>query len=503
MVAALKMARWRYGLISMLLLTLSGCMVGPTYHAPDVSKYVAKQWDAASLDNGQRVKGQTAPMTAWWRQFKDPTLSGLVGRLVDSSPALAEARQRIVEARARRGVADAARLPQVDLTGSYTHAKAGSKAVSFQGPPPGQDADLFAAGVTAGWEADLWGRVAHLVQAADAEIDASYESYRGMMVSMAAELTLAYIDVRTLQARLATVDRNIALEAKTLELARAQLDAGTGTRLAVAQTEQLLNRTRALRPELMRGLTEAQNRIKVLLGEPPQHKDLAAGPMPAVPSLIGIGIPADLMVRRPDIRGAERRYAATVARIGATEAEKYVQLGISGTLNLQSDTAGGLLDTSAMIYSLGPGLRFPLFSGGRIKSDIEVRKSQAEQARLQLQQKIISALSEVENAGAGVVQTQERIGALKTSAKAADKSVALARSLYSAGLADFYQVLDAEKRQVAAEDDLLVARQHALAEVVRLYRSLGGGWQAMESEKSQGENGHASRKAENPRQAPD
>ncbi len=473
----------RYGLITLLLLTLSGCMVGPTYRAPDVSKVVAKDWNALSLKNGERLRGQSPPMAAWWRQFKDPALSGLVERLVDSSPAVAEARERIVEARARRGVANAGRLPEIDLGAAYEHAKAGIKSVSFQGPLPGHEANLFAAGVTASWEPDLWGRVAHLVQAANAEIDVSYDSYREMMVSMAAELTLAYIDVRTLQARIAVADRNIALEEKTLALARTQFHAGTGTELFVTQTEQLLNRTRALRAELLASLTVAQNRIKVLLGEPPQAKDLVPGPMPEVPALIGIGIPADLLVRRPDIRGAERQYAAAVAQIGAAEAEKYVQLTISGTFNLQSDTLGGLLDTSTFIYSLGPQLQFPLFSGGRIQSNIEVRKSQAEQARLELQQKILSALSEVENAGAGVVRTQEQVRALKASTEAADRSVELAQSLYRAGLVDFYQVLDAEEKQVAARDDLLVARQNALAEVVQLYRSLGGGWQVMEAGK--------------------
>jgi outer membrane protein TolC len=203
--------------------------------------------------------------------------------------------------------------------------------------------------------------------------------------------------------------------------------------------------------------------------------------MPDVPALIGIGIPADLLRQRPDIRGAERQYAAAVERIGVAEAEKYVQLRIFGTFNLQSDTAGGLLDTSALIYSLGPGLRFPLYTGGRIQSNIEVRKSQAEQARLKIQQKLLAALSEVENAAAGVVRTQERVNALKTSAKAADRNVELAQSLYSAGLVDFYQVLDAQERQVATADDLLVAKQNALGEVVRLYRSLGGGWLVMES----------------------
>jgi multidrug efflux system outer membrane protein len=469
------------GIWAVLVLAMTGCMVGPHYHPSGVPDYMKESWPATSLKGSEALDGQKQPMAAWWRQFKDPELSGLVEKLVGSNPALAEARQRIIEARARRGIVDADRLPEVDLNANYTHAGTGEKAVSFQGPPPGQEVNLYAAGVVAGWELDLWGRVARLVEATDARIGASYADYHDMMVSLAAELTLAYIDTRTLEARLEMVGRNISLQEKTLDLAESRYRAGTGAQLQVAQTERLLQSTRALVPKYKGALTVAENRIKVLLGQPPGADILKPGPLPSVPPLIGIGLPVDLLVRRSDIRAAERRYAATVAQIGAAEADRYIRLSLSGTLSLQTDTVSDLLDKESLIYMLGPGLQFPLFSGGRIRSDIQARQSQAEQARLALEQKILAALSEVENAAAGVVRSQEQVIDLEAAEKAGKHSVHLADDLYRAGLGDFFQVIDAEEKLLAVQEELLLTRQSALAEVVQLYRALGGGWQVLES----------------------
>jgi multidrug efflux system outer membrane protein len=476
--------RPRWVLISasaVFILTITGCTVGPHYQRPDVSGYTKEGWQAASLEGGEALDGEAQPMAAWWRQFKDEELSSLVESLVGSNLALAEARQRIVEARAQRGIVNADRLPQVDLDAAYTRAGTGKEAVSFQGPPPDEQISLYGASVVAGWELDLWGRVAHLVEGADAEIEAAYADYHAMMISLASEMTLAYVDGRTLQARMEMVKQNIALEEKTLDLSESRYRAGTGTQLQVAQTKRLLESLRALIPEYERALTVAQNRMSVLLGRPPGANVLKPGPLPSVPRLIGIGLPADLLVRRPDIRGAERRYAAAVAQVGVAEADRYVRLSLSGAVSLQTDTASALLDKDALIYILGPGLQFPLFSGGRIRSNIQVRQSLAEQARLALEQKILAALSEVENAAAGVVRSQEQVINLTAAAKAAQQSVHLADNLYRAGLGDFFQVIDAEEKRVAVQEELLLARQNALAQVVQLYRALGGGWQVLES----------------------
>lgn len=460
---------------------LAGCMVGKDYEVPDLSPQMADQWKTAS-ETGTVLDAKQQPDTKWWRQFDDGVLTGLVERLAGSNLTLAQARERIVEAYARRGIVGADSKFQASANAAYTHAEAGDEAVSFQGPPAGSSADLFSTGAAASWELDLWGRTKRMVEAADADIEAGYADYKSMLVSLSAELTLAYIDLRTLQARTDAVEENIGLQEKTLELAQTRLQSGVGTALEVARTKRLLQSTRARIPELKRGMSGSENRINVLLGARPGETRLQPGSMPEVPELIGIGIPMDLMTRRPDISAAGLRYRAAVARTGAAEAGKYPRLSLSGTLSLQSDSLDGLIDPDSLIYSLGPDLYFPLFTGGRIDSSIQQRASQAEQARLAFSQKLFEALSEVETAASGVVRTQEQVKNLQAAEASARESVELAESLFHSGLGDLFQVLDAEKQLVSLQESLLLAQQRALSEVVNLYRALGGGWEDRGSE---------------------
>lgn len=457
---------------------LAGCMAAPDYPAPDLGTRMADHWSAGA-NAGTGLDRRQQPATEWWRQFNDDTLTALVERLSGSSLALAESRERIAEAFARRGVVGAGACPQAAATAAYTRAESGNAVISFQGPPAGMAADLVTTGAAANWELDLWGRTQRLGEAADADIEAGYADYRSILVSLCAEMSLAYIDLRTLEARLDSVFQNIALHEKSLELAHTRLSSGIGTSMEVAQIKRLLQTTRAQVPELRRAASAAGNRIDLLLGARPGETVVPAGELPEVPELIGIGIPLDLMTRRPDIQGALQRYQAAVARTRAAEADKYPRLSLSGTLSLQSDSVAGMLDPDALIYSLGPGIHFPLFTGGRIDSSIQQRASQAEQARLVLGQKLLQALSEVETAAAGVVRTQERVQDLQAAEKAARESVTLAEALFRSGLADFFQVLDSEKQQVALQDSLLLAQQQALAQVVTLYRALGGGWEKL------------------------
>ncbi|MEE4166048.1 MAG: efflux transporter outer membrane subunit [Desulfocapsaceae bacterium] len=459
-----------------LLLILSACSVGPNYQEPDISSVMNEQWLVAG-ENRERFDPDRQPMTAWWQQFNDPELSRLIAQLVSSSRALAEARQRIVEVSARQGVVDADRWLQLSAAFGYTHAETGDQAVSLQGWPPGKSVSVVSAGVVAGWELDIWGRTARLLEAAEEDVRATYGVYHGLMVSLAAELTLAYIDTRTLEARLENVRETIVLQEKSLRLLQTRLQAGNGSTLEVVRAKRFVQTTRARIPDLEKNLSLAKNRISLLLGLPPGQGVLHPGPLPSVPLLIGVGLPIDLMTRRPDIRQAVHHYHGSVARIGAAEAERYPALRLSGTLNLSSDTLGNLLDADALIYSLGPGLSFPIINGGRIESVVAVRTSQAEQARLVLEQKIIAALAEVENAAAGVLFSREQTAELLSAEQLAAKSAELAESLYRAGLSDSFQVLSAQQELITIQESLFLARQQALSEVVRLYRSLGGGWE--------------------------
>jgi len=457
------------------LLCLQSCTVGPDYKKPDLAGVMQDKWQ--ETNEGNRFAADRQPDEQWWRQFHDDALTGLVDRLYSSSIPLAQARERIVEVNARQGVVAADRRLQLAAALGYTHAETGDEVASLQAIPPGKTLDIYSTGLTAGWELDLWGRTARLLEAGEQDIRTSYADLHGLQVSLAAELSLAYFEARTVAARIVKVQENLELQQKTRALAQSRYEAGNGSALEVARTDRLISSTRARLPELERSLAVAGNRINVLLGLPPRERVLYPGPLPAVPQLIGVGLPADLVTRRPDIDRALTVYHSAVARIGAAQAAKYPTLAISGTLTLSTDTFDGLFDSDSLMYTLGPGLQFPIFTGGRLEANVGVRKSQAEQARLALEQQIVQALSEVENASVGVVRSLQQTDELNQAEKFAVKSVDLADELYQAGLGDLYQVLDNQQQLVNIQESLLLARQHALSEVVALYRALGGGWQ--------------------------
>lgn len=457
-----------------LLMTCQSCTVGPDYSSPDLSPFMQDQWQTTEAI--QFTADQ--PEIRWWRRFNDPQLDSLIEQLFSSNLALKAAAARISEANARQGIVGADKQLQLAAALGYNRAETGDETVTLQAIPPGRTIDIFSAGLVAGWELDIWGRISRLLEAAEADVRATYSERQSLLVSLAAEISLAYIEQRTLEARRQVIEQNIRLQEQSLQLARDLYQTGSGTALAVARSERLLETTRSRIPELERTLTGTKNRIRVLLGKSPGHDLSPAGPMPEVPALLGIGLPADLLTRRADIRQALHRYQATVARIGAAEAERYPSLSLSGNLTLSSDTLGGVFDLDSLYYTLGPNLLFPLLTGRRIESNIAVQTSRSEQAQLALEQKILEALAEVENSADGVIRSQQQIDRLAAAAEAAAKSVNMSKSLYQAGLVDFFQVLDNQQQLVVSQEALLLARQQALSDVIRLYRSLGGGWES-------------------------
>jgi NodT family efflux transporter outer membrane factor (OMF) lipoprotein len=467
--------------LPLMFLTCGCTVVGPDYGAPELSDKHGGRWQ-----NGQEIGGRTsvtggAPVAQWWEQFGDSELTRLVNEVVQRNPDLAIAKARIVEAGLGRRLAGAARLPYVDLDGKIIQADTGKKAVNPEGPPPGEDATLFSAGGFAGWELDLWGRVARSVEAADRRYEAEIETYRYVAVSLTAELVLAYIDVRVLEERLRILKANIKLLSKTLELVELRYRTGNSTELDVKQIRRQLNRTSALVPELRRARSVAANRIALLLGLPPAENHLADGTLMNVPDIVGVGLPADLLARRADVRRMERRYAATVATVGSTEAERYPRLSLSGNLYFQTDDLGTLFQPESIIYSLGPMLSFPLFDGGRLQTKVEIRQSQAEQARLELEKTLLVAIGEVENSVVGLIQNQQRVVMLMAAVEDAIRSVDLADQLYQSGLGSLFLVMDAQRELIMVQDELIVAKQFELGEIVKLYRALGGGWDTLAS----------------------
>lgn len=463
---------------------LQSCSVGPDYQQPDLASVLQDDWQVVRGEN-TTFRENRQPDILWWQQFEDAELNELIERLHSSSLPLVRARERIAEVNARQGVIGAGKRVQLAAALNYNRAVTGDEAVSTSGIAPGRTLDVYSAGLVAGWELDLWGRVARLLEAGEQNILSSYAEYQSMLTSLTAELALTYMEARTIEARLGKVKENIALQQKTLDLASSRFYAGNGSELEVTRARRLVSVTRATIPELERKLIVATNRIRTLLGLTQNDAVPASGDMPAVPQMIGVGLPVDLIARRPDIRNGLHRYHAAIAGVGAAEAEKYPSFSISGTLTLSSDSLGGVFDADSLIYTLGPGLRFPILTGGRTASNIAVKESQAEQLRLALQQQIITALTEVENAAAGIVKTQLRVQELAQAEEAAVKSVTMADELYQAGLGDFFQVVDNQQQLVAIQEALLLARQQALSEVIALYRALGGGWENAKAEQGQ------------------
>lgn len=478
----MKQKRLRWYLVVLLrilpiLFLVAGCtVVGPDYREPDLADKHGEGW-LHGPEFGDRTSVTMETLSSnWWEQFDDPELTRLVREVIKRNLDLAKARERIVEAGLRRVQAGADGLPKVNLDGKIIQAWTGEEAVNFEGPPAGEDATLFSVGGFAGWEPDMWGRVARLVEAADRNYEAELETYRYVAVSLTAEMVLAYIDMRTLEGRLQILESNIELLKKSLDLVELRFSMGTSTELDVRQIRRELNRTRALDPELRRELAVAANRIALLLGLPPAKNHVAAGILMDVPKMMGIGLPVDLLTRRSDVRTVERKYAAAVAAVGSAEADKYPRLSISGALYFQTNDLGTLLQPESIIYSLGPRFSFPLFDGGRLQTKVEIRESQAEQTRLELEKTLLIAVGEVENGIVGVIHNQERVARLKVAVSDGLRTVELADQLYRAGLGSLFQLIDAQRGLIKGQDELFLAKQFELGEIVGLYRALGGGW---------------------------
>lgn len=458
----------------LLLLMLAACSaVGPDY-APPAAELPASWREAEGFAQGE------PDLAAWWRRLQDPVLDGLVERATRQGLDLREALARVREARALRGVAAADRYPTVDVAAGYSRVGE-SENTALGGIVP--DSDLYAVGFDTFWEADLWGRVRRSVEAADADLDASVEDARDVAVSVAAETARTYVELRAFQARLGVARRNVALQQETLDLVQTREGAGLVGKRDVAQAASNLETTRSRLPALEAGLRAAENRLAVLVGEPPGAlaELLAAdAPIPVPPAEVAVGVPAELLRRRPDVRRAERVLAAETARIGLAEAELYPRLTLGGLLGLAAEEPGDLADAGSEVFSLGGALRWNIFDGGRLRQRVEAQDARAEQALVRWERTVLTALEETENAMTSFAREQTRRGSLELAAGEARRAVELAQAQYRAGLTDFQSVVDTERSVAALEDEVALSEATIATSTVAIYRALGGGWETVE-----------------------
>jgi NodT family efflux transporter outer membrane factor (OMF) lipoprotein len=336
---------------------------------------------------------------------------------------------------------------------------------------------------------DIFGGVRRSVEAADANLAASQESLSNALVSLLAETALNYIDVRTLQARIAVAEANSKAQEDTYQLTRSRYEAGLSDELAVESARYTLASTQAQIPTLRTGLESAMNRLAVLLGAPPGsvHAELTpTAPIPVPPVGVAVGVPADTLRHRPDVRQAERQLAAQTARIGVAKAELYPKFSLLGSIGYDSLSSGDLLDSASRSWRYGPSIQWRLFDGGAIRQNIEVQSALQEQALKQYQSTVLGALEEAENALTAYVGEQLRRDSLVIATKAASLAFQLSRNQYEAGLVDFSVVLIAQRALLSLEDQLAESEGTVTTDLVRIYKALGGGWTLMRDEDALG-----------------
>jgi NodT family efflux transporter outer membrane factor (OMF) lipoprotein len=452
-------------------LQLSGCMsVGPDYEQP-----VTKMPDAWHQSVQEDLSSGKPDLQTWWTVFGDDTLNALITRASTNNLDLKTAASRIEQAAALRGVSASQYFPEI-IAGGAASAVQTSKAQT----PAGSDreGELYQASLSMAWELDLWGRIRRSVESSDASLQATVENYRDIMVVLYADIAANYINVRTLQERIEFAENNLNAQMETMELTQNRYDAGLVPALDVSQAELNRSRTESVIPPLNQQLVEAINRLSVLTGNMPyalQQELEETKPIPAASANVVAGLPAELLRQRPDIRRAERELAAQNALIGATQAELYPTLTLPGTLTLESGD-GDLFRSANTAYSFGPQLRWSIFNGRRISSQVDAERAATKAALLTYEQTILLALEEVEDAMAAYANEKDRIQSLQSAEASARKSVELVTELYKSGLTDFQNVLNMEQALLDQQDLLASSRGLISANLVAIYKALGGGW---------------------------
>ena len=465
----------RVRVANLLLLFSASCVsVGPDYEPSPPE--VPAEW--ANTEGSTYTGLPAAELGRWWRALNDSVLDSLIERALAANLDLRVALERVREARARRAQSTGQRFPDINGTGGYTRTRAGTN--GFPALPTATSFDDWTLGLEASWEIDLWGSVRRQVEAANAELAVSVEDARHVQVVVAAEVARQYIDLRTFQARLVVAQENMSIQAQSLELARTRFRGGLAPALDVAQAETNLASTEAEIPSLNIGHRAAVLRLGVLLGELPTAL-LSELSIPAIqpepPTVLGVGIPRELLRARPDVRASERALAAQIARIGVAEADYYPRFSLGGAIGWQSTSTANLIDPNSAFLGFGPAFRWNLFDGGRVAANVEIQMARAEQARSSYEATVLLALEEVENAMTAHAEQRVRAEALGRAVDSARRTVELARERYRAGQSDFQNVLDAERSLFAVEDGLLASKGQVLQSFIALQRALGGGWQ--------------------------
>jgi outer membrane protein, multidrug efflux system len=458
----------------------ASCAIGPRYAPP--TPLMPATWQEAT--SAADVADQSI-LEHWWKSFHDPLLDDLVAQAIHGSLDLKIAAARVREARAARGIAASAALPQVGIHGQSARTERSETVPPFKGvtgessPFGSRTQNMFEAGFDAGWELDVFGGVRSDVEAAVAQMQAAEESRRDVRVTLLADVARNYAELRGTERQLEILDATVQSQQETVGLAKARFDAGLGTALDVERAEGLLEIMRSRRPELERLTKRATYRLDVLVGREPgavastleKSKPVPWQP-PALPELL----PSELLGRRPDLRRAEREVAAAAARLRVARSDLFPRFSIGGNFGRRSEDVTDLGSSGSQFWFLVGGVRLPILSGGRIRANIQVHDARQEQAMRQYEKAVLTAVEEVENALSAQTREQRRHATLSAAVAANRRALDLAINRYTSGLENFLSVLDAQRAVYGAEDGLAQSETSAMVSLIAVYKALGGGW---------------------------
>jgi NodT family efflux transporter outer membrane factor (OMF) lipoprotein len=452
----------------------AGCMVGPNFEKPN-PEMPAGWVPPTSQPTTQQSVAVSVPtdVAQWWHNFDDPALTSLIERALESNLDLKEATSRIREARAARGVTSSALWPTLDSSGSYRRSGRGDGNTVHN--------DLYRAGLDAAWEIDIFGGNRRSVEASDAQIEATIEDRRDVMITLTSEVALNYLDLRGFQRAIVIAKQNLDAQLHSADLTRQLKGGGFVGGLDLANAEAQVASTQSAIPLLEASQQQAIYRLSVLLGMQPAAllAELSEpGSIPTVPPEIPVGLPSELLRRRPDIRRAEAQVHAATANIGVATSDLFPRFSLTGAFSLAGDRPQSLLNLDNSVWSLGPSVSWPIFQGGRIHSNIEVQNARQEQTLIAYQRTILVALQDVEIALVAYEKEQQHHDSLVAAVAANRRAVDLSTQLYRQGQTDFLNVLSAQRSLLATESALVDSDRTIAANLVALYKALGGGWES-------------------------
>ncbi|MGD0540125.1 MAG: efflux transporter outer membrane subunit [Tepidisphaeraceae bacterium] len=482
-------AKQRVAIFPLVLLALWGCAVGPDYKQPEMK--TPGQYEEIGSATRPTTRGATQVSVQpdylrWWTTLNDPTLNGLIDRAVKNNPDVLAAEARIREARANRGIQASGLFPDVGAQGSYTHERESQNlpgvaafTSSGGGAFPGIESDLWQAGFDATWEIDVFGGTRRAIESANYSVQAAQWDRRDVLVSLLAEVAVNYVELRGAQLELEIAQENLQSQQQTLDLTRRKAEGGLIPYLDVAQQEAQVATTASVIPTLQAQVRQTIHHLGILLGEAPgslSDELTAAAPIPVGPASVPPGLPGELLRRRPDVRRAERQLAAATAQIGVATADLYPKFSITGAMGVESQSLKQLFDYTSRTYQIVPGVTWDIFNAGKVSSNIDVQTARQAEALQAYRKAVLQSMEDVEDSLVAYNREQVRLQSVQEAVDANQRAVDLSMELFQKGSADFLSVLDAQRSLFAAQDAQAQSEQQVSADLVALYKALGGGW---------------------------